>query len=66
MFGGMTGVEGLDAAKAIGAALAIGQCRPWLPLLESALVEIGLAAIDDILMEAEHEHRDDDNHKKNP
>jgi F-type H+-transporting ATPase subunit c len=24
VFGGMTGVEGLDAAKAIGAALAIG------------------------------------------
>lgn len=24
MFGGMTGVEGVDAAKAIGAALAIG------------------------------------------
>jgi hypothetical protein len=30
-------------------ALAVGQHRPWRPLIEAALVEIGLAAIEDIL-----------------
>lgn len=39
-------------------ALAVGRQRPWLPLIESALVEIGIAAIEDILKEAEHDHRD--------
>lgn len=39
-------------------ALAVGRHRPWLPLIESALVEIGIAAIEDILKEAEHDHRD--------
>jgi hypothetical protein len=33
----------------IRAVLAIGMHRPWRELIESALVEIGLAAIDDIL-----------------
>ncbi|MBU1334476.1 MAG: hypothetical protein KKG17_06425 [Alphaproteobacteria bacterium] len=42
----------------IRAALAIGRHRPWLPLIESALIEIGVAAINDILKEAEDEHRD--------
>lgn len=42
----------------IRAVLAIGRGRPWLPLIESALVEIGLAAIEDILKEADHDHRD--------
>ena len=42
----------------IRAALAIGRHRPWLPLIESALVEIGVVAIEDILKEAEHDHRD--------
>lgn len=41
----------------IRAALAIGWGRPWLPLIESGLVEIGLVAIEDILKEAENEHR---------
>lgn len=42
----------------IRAALAIGRGRPWLALLESALIEIALAAIDDVLYEADHDHRD--------
>ena len=42
----------------IRAALAIGRHRPWLRLIESALVEIGIVAIEDILKEAEHDHRD--------
>ena len=42
----------------IRAALAAGRGRPWLTLIESALVEIGLVAIGDILEEAEHDHRD--------
>jgi hypothetical protein len=42
----------------IRAALAIGRGRPWLPLIESALVEIGLAAIEDVLKEADHDHSD--------
>lgn len=42
----------------IRAALAIGRGRPWLPLIESALVEIGLAAIEDILKEVDRDHRD--------
>lgn len=36
----------------IRAVLAIGRSRPWLPLIESALVEFGLLAIEDILREA--------------
>lgn len=40
----------------IRAALAIGRGRLWLPLIESALVEIGLATIEDILREADHDH----------
>ncbi len=35
----------------IRAVLAIGRHRPWLVLIESALVEIGLAAFEDILRE---------------
>ena len=42
----------------IRTALAIGRGGPWLPLIESALVEVGLVAIEDILKEAEDEHRD--------
>ncbi len=42
----------------IRAVLAIGRHRLWLPLIESALIEIGVAAIEDILKEAEHEHQD--------
>jgi hypothetical protein len=42
----------------IRAALAIGRGRPWLVLLESALIEIALAAIEDVLHEADHDHRD--------
>ncbi len=42
----------------IRAVLAIGRHRPWLPLIESALVEIGLVAIEDILKQADHDHRD--------
>jgi hypothetical protein len=42
----------------IRAALAIGRHRPWLPLIQSALIEIGVAAIEDILKEADHDHRD--------
>ncbi|WP_459104320.1 hypothetical protein [Devosia sp. A369] len=42
----------------IRAVLAIGRGRPWLPLIESALVEIGLVAIEAILKEADHDHRD--------
>jgi hypothetical protein len=41
----------------IRAVLAIGLRQPWLPLIESALVEIGIAAIEDILEEADHDHR---------
>lgn len=47
--------DALDAARAnpnlttVRAVLTIGRQRPWLPLIESALVEIGLAAVDDIL-----------------
>lgn len=41
----------------IRAALALGRHRSWLTLIESALVEIGLAAIEDILKEADHDHR---------
>jgi len=51
-------IRSLSTLQNRRAALAIGRCRPSLPLLKSALVEIGLAAIDDILLEAEHEHRD--------
>lgn len=42
----------------IRAVLAIGRHRPWLPLVEAALIEIGVAAIEDILKEADHDHRD--------
>ncbi len=42
----------------IRAVLAIGRSQPWLSLIESALVEIGIAAIEDILEEADHDHRD--------
>lgn len=42
----------------IRAALAIGLGRPWLALIEAALVEIALAAIEDVLHEADHDHRD--------
>lgn len=42
----------------IRAALAIGRGRPWLALLESALIEIALAAIEDVLHEAGHDDRD--------
>lgn len=42
----------------IRAALAIGRGRPWLALIESALIEIALAAIEDILHEADRDHRD--------
>ncbi|MGB3337169.1 MAG: hypothetical protein WBA73_08330 [Devosia sp.] len=45
------------ALRNIRAMLALGRGRPWLPLIESALVEIGLAAIEDILKEADHDHR---------
>lgn len=41
----------------IRAVLAIGRRQPWLSLIESALVEIGIAAIEDILEEADHDHR---------
>ncbi len=41
----------------IRAVLAIGQHHPWLPLIQSALLEIGIAAIEDILKEADHDHR---------
>lgn len=41
----------------IRAVLALGQHQPWLSLIESALVEIGIAAIEDILEEADHDHR---------
>ncbi len=41
----------------IRAVLAIGRHRPWLPLIESALIEIGIAAIEDILKEAERGDR---------
>ena len=40
----------------IRAALAIGHNRPWRPLIESALAEIGILAIEDILKEAGHDH----------
>lgn len=42
----------------IRTALAIGRRRPWLPLIDFALIEIGIVTIEDILMEAEHDHRD--------
>lgn len=42
----------------IRAALAIGQSRPWLALIDSALIEIALAAIEDVLHEADRDHRD--------
>ena len=41
----------------IRAALAIGRNRPWLALIESALIEIALAAIEDVLHEANRDHR---------
>ncbi len=41
----------------VRAVLTVGRNRPWLPLIEGALVEIGLAAIEDILEVADHEHR---------
>lgn len=41
----------------IRAVLAIGRHQPWLPLIEAALVEIGIAAIEDILEEADRDHR---------
>lgn len=40
----------------IRAALAIGRNRPWLALIESALIEIALAAIEDVLHEADRDH----------
>ncbi len=39
------------------AVLIVGRNRPWLALIEAALVEIGLAAFEDILGEADHDHR---------
>lgn len=42
----------------IRVALAIGRHRLWLRLVESALVEIGIVATEDILKEAEHDNRD--------
>ncbi|MHA6691244.1 hypothetical protein [Devosia sp. A449] len=42
----------------VRAVLAVGRGRPWLVLIESALVEIGIVAIEDILNEADHDHRD--------
>lgn len=43
--------------SSIRAVLAIGRHQPWLSLIETALVEIGIAAIEDILEEADHDHR---------
>lgn len=40
----------------IRAALAIGLGRPWLALIEAALIEIALAAIEDVLHEADRDH----------
>ncbi len=37
--------------------LAAGRNRPWLPLIEAALVEIGLAAIEIVLKDTDHDHR---------
>lgn len=37
----------------IRVVLAVGRCKPWLPLIESALVEIGIAALDDIFKETD-------------
>lgn len=42
----------------IRAVLALGRHRPWLTLIEAALIEIGIAAIEDILKEADHDHQD--------
>ena len=41
----------------VRAALAIGRGRPWLALIEAALIEIALAAIEDVLHEADRDHR---------
>lgn len=49
--------EGRLAIANIRVALAICHHRPWLPLIKSAMVEIGLAAMDDILKKADHDHR---------
>lgn len=46
-------VEERPTIENVRAVLAIGRCKPWLPLVESALIEIGIAAIDDILRETD-------------
>jgi hypothetical protein len=42
----------------IRAVLILGRGSQWLNLIESALIEMGLAAIDDILKEADDGHHD--------
>lgn len=49
--------EERPSLSTIRTVLAIGRHQPWLSLIESALVEIGIAAIEDILEEADHDHR---------
>lgn len=49
--------EERPTVTSIRAVLAIGRDHPWLQLIEAALVEIGLLAIQDILKEADHDDR---------
>jgi hypothetical protein len=46
-------VEERPTIEDIRAVLAVGRCKPWLPLIESALVEIGIAALEGILRETD-------------
>ncbi len=40
------------------AVLAIGRGRPWLPLIEAALVQIGIIAIRTLLKDTKNDHCD--------
>lgn len=55
--GALIACEERPTLSNILAVLGIGQHQPWLSLIESALVEIGIAAIEDIIEEAERDHR---------
>ena len=41
----------MPTASTIRALLAIGRGQPWLPALTDALVEVGIAASEDVLRE---------------
>lgn len=44
-------VEERPTVENIRAVLAIARCKPWAPLIESALIEIGIAGFEQIMRE---------------